>query len=153
VRLKCIALYPPQYSHGRTSLLALQIDAAINSGNSGGPVIKAGSEVIGIAFQCLTAGGCRVCPQVAASLVSSELPGCSQLAGGQGVSGTVRSKTATFLMQLVRTRNMQSTCLLLEQHVSYTGQIKQHMWPCPVFLSLYICILVLSYLQVRTWGM
>ncbi|GFH13342.1 PDZ_3 domain-containing protein [Haematococcus lacustris] len=44
-----------QYSHGRTSLLALQIDAAINSGNSGGPVIK-GDKVIGIAFQCLTQG-------------------------------------------------------------------------------------------------
>jgi hypothetical protein len=25
-----------QYSHGRTSLLAIQVDAAINSGNSGG---------------------------------------------------------------------------------------------------------------------
>jgi S1-C subfamily serine protease len=25
-----------QYSHGRTALLAIQVDAAINSGNSGG---------------------------------------------------------------------------------------------------------------------
>lgn len=44
-----------QYSHGRTSLLTLQIDAAINSGNSGGPVVRDG-KVVGIAFQCLTAG-------------------------------------------------------------------------------------------------
>jgi hypothetical protein len=45
----------PQYSHGRTSLLAVQIDAAINSGNSGGPVLLK-DEVVGIAFQCLTSG-------------------------------------------------------------------------------------------------
>lgn len=44
-----------QYSHGRTSLLAVQIDAAINSGNSGGPVLL-GDKVVGIAFQCLTSG-------------------------------------------------------------------------------------------------
>jgi S1-C subfamily serine protease len=30
-------------------------DAAINSGNSGGPVIK-GDRIVGIAFQCLTSG-------------------------------------------------------------------------------------------------
>ncbi|KIZ01125.1 Protease Do-like 10 [Monoraphidium neglectum] len=44
-----------QYSHGRTALLAIQVDAAINSGNSGGPVLL-GSNVVGIAFQCLTGG-------------------------------------------------------------------------------------------------
>ncbi|KAI8476024.1 MAG: trypsin-like cysteine/serine peptidase domain-containing protein [Monoraphidium minutum] len=44
-----------QYSHGRTALLAIQVDAAINSGNSGGPVLL-GSNVVGIAFQCLTSG-------------------------------------------------------------------------------------------------
>eukprot|EP00877_Chromochloris_zofingiensis_P007489 jgi/Chrzof1/2994/Cz12g07110.t1 len=44
-----------QYSHGRTALLAIQVDAAINSGNSGGPVLL-GDRVVGIAFQCLTSG-------------------------------------------------------------------------------------------------
>lgn len=43
------------YSHGRTTLLAIQVDAAINSGNSGGPVLM-GDHVVGIAFQCLTSG-------------------------------------------------------------------------------------------------
>jgi hypothetical protein len=34
-----LLLYRSTYSHGRTTLLAIQVDAAINSGNSGGPVI------------------------------------------------------------------------------------------------------------------
>lgn len=39
------------YSHGNTELLALQIDAPINSGNSGGPVFNSDGQCVGIAFQ------------------------------------------------------------------------------------------------------
>lgn len=42
------------YSHGASELLGVQIDAAINSGNSGGPVINQHGECVGIAFQSLT---------------------------------------------------------------------------------------------------
>lgn len=40
-----------QYSHGGCELLAVQIDAAINSGNSGGPVFNEAGQCVGIAFQ------------------------------------------------------------------------------------------------------
>jgi S1-C subfamily serine protease len=39
-----------KYTHSRSYLLTCQIDAAINPGSSGGPVIK-GDKVVGVAFQ------------------------------------------------------------------------------------------------------
>lgn len=41
-----------RYSHSQRHLLAVTVDAAINKGNSGGPVFKSG-KVVGIAFQKL----------------------------------------------------------------------------------------------------
>lgn len=41
-----------RYSHSQRYLLAVTVDAAINSGNSGGPVFRKG-KVVGIAFQGL----------------------------------------------------------------------------------------------------
>jgi S1-C subfamily serine protease len=41
------------YAHSRRPLLAVQVDAAINSGNSGGPAIF-GDEVVGISMQSKT---------------------------------------------------------------------------------------------------
>ncbi|KAI3884400.1 hypothetical protein MKW92_045993, partial [Papaver armeniacum] len=41
------------YAHGSTELLGLQIDAAINSGNSGGPAFSDKGNCVGIAFQSL----------------------------------------------------------------------------------------------------
>src|SRR5258706_13672914 len=42
-----------RYSHSQRNLLAVTVDAAINAGNSGGPVFGDG-KVVGIAFQKLT---------------------------------------------------------------------------------------------------
>ncbi len=41
-----------RYEQSQRALLAIQIDAAINSGNSGGPVIRDG-KLVGVAFQAL----------------------------------------------------------------------------------------------------
>ncbi len=43
------------YSQSQRALLAGQIDAAINSGNSGGPVVR-GGKLVGVAFQSLEEG-------------------------------------------------------------------------------------------------
>lgn len=43
-----------EYSHGTTDLLGIQIDAAINGGNSGGPVFDERGRCVGIAFQALS---------------------------------------------------------------------------------------------------
>jgi len=47
-----------EYSHSLRAGLALTVDAAINSGNSGGPVLSADtSSIVGVAFQKLVARG------------------------------------------------------------------------------------------------
>ena len=42
-----------RYSHSQRYLLAVTVDAAINEGNSGGPVFSRDGDVVGIAFQKL----------------------------------------------------------------------------------------------------
>ncbi|GBF92582.1 protease Do-like [Raphidocelis subcapitata] len=43
-----------EYTHGSYDLLGVQIDAAINGGNSGGPVFNGRGQCVGIAFQALS---------------------------------------------------------------------------------------------------
>jgi hypothetical protein len=49
--LLLLLLQVTEYSHGAIDLLGVQIDAAINGGNSGGPVFNKRGQCVGIAFQ------------------------------------------------------------------------------------------------------
>ena len=49
------------YVHGSAELLGVQIDAAINAGNSGGPVLNEEGECVGVAFQSLKDGDTENC--------------------------------------------------------------------------------------------
>ena len=56
-----------EYVHSKMDLLTLQIDAAINSGNSGGPALNKKGEIVGIAMQSLTSAdniGYLIPPQI-----------------------------------------------------------------------------------------
>ncbi|XP_021718987.1 protease Do-like 9 [Chenopodium quinoa] len=44
------------YAHGESELLGLQVDAAINAGNSGGPAFSDKGNCVGIAFQSMKQG-------------------------------------------------------------------------------------------------
>jgi len=44
------------YTQASSDLLAIQIDAAINSGNSGGPAFNGNGECVGVAFQSMDSG-------------------------------------------------------------------------------------------------
>ena len=39
------------YAHGASELLGVQVDAAINAGNSGGPALNHENKCVGVAFQ------------------------------------------------------------------------------------------------------
>ena len=45
-----------EYAHSNRELLIIQIDAAVNPGNSGGPAFNKAGEIVGIAIQTLSSG-------------------------------------------------------------------------------------------------
>ena len=49
------------YAQSTSELLGVQIDAAINGGNSGGPAFNVTGECVGVAFQTLRVRGLSVC--------------------------------------------------------------------------------------------
>lgn len=77
-----------RYSHSQRHLLAVTVDAAINAGNSGGPVFS-GTEVVGIAFQKLSGAdniGEMVPPPIIATFLDGIGSGKEPLVPGLGIS-------------------------------------------------------------------
>jgi S1-C subfamily serine protease len=77
-----------RYSHSQRHLLAVTVDAAINAGNSGGPVFS-GNEVVGIAFQKLSGAdniGEMVPPPVIRTFLDGIEAGKEPRIPGMGIS-------------------------------------------------------------------
>ena len=75
-----------EYVHGATQLLACTVDAAINAGNSGGPVLNEAGLCVGVAFQSLggdaeNVGYCIPTPVVAHFLADVERNGGANCTG------------------------------------------------------------------------
>ena len=62
------------YTHGSAELLGVQIDAAINAGNSGGPAFADDGSCVGIAFQSIGSGDAENIGCVCARLSSASWP-------------------------------------------------------------------------------
>ncbi|MCP4696227.1 MAG: serine protease [Gammaproteobacteria bacterium] len=92
-----------QYRHSRRRLLAVTVDAAINDGNSGGPVFKEG-KVIGIAFQTLKKAQ-NIGELVPANLIHRFLKG-------------IENSCIINIPDIgVKTQNMENPLLRLQKHL------------------------------------
>jgi S1-C subfamily serine protease len=75
-----------EYVHGATSLLACTVDAAINAGNSGGPVLNEDGACVGVAFQSMGGDAENVGYIIPTPVVAHFLADVDR-AGGQACTG------------------------------------------------------------------
>jgi S1-C subfamily serine protease len=97
-----------RYSHSQRHLLAVTVDAAINAGNSGGPVFGDG-KVVGIAFQKLT-GVDNIGEMVPPPIIRSFL------------DGVVKGKRPEIPALGITTQNLENP--LLRKQLGLTGDEK-----------------------------
>jgi S1-C subfamily serine protease len=115
-----------RYSHSQRHLLAVTVDAAINKGNSGGPVFKDG-RVAGIAFQKLS-GADNIGEMVPAPLIRHFLNAIEKNphANVPGLGITVQGLENPMLRKHLRMKDNQSGVLVLavEEGNSAFGSLK-----------------------------
>lgn len=114
-----------RYSHSQRYLLAVTVDAAINKGNSGGPVFKEG-KVCGIAFQKLTTAD-NIGELVPAPLIRHFLAGVEQGKSMHipGLGITTQNLENPRLRKEVGLSDDQSGVLLLS--VEFQGSAHGHL--------------------------
>lgn len=91
-----------EYSHSLRAGLALTVDAAINSGNSGGPLLDAAtSNIVGVAFQKLVARGVELQGHaVPAPLIHRFLKEVEASVISRGSSSDAREEVPTLTLRM-----------------------------------------------------
>jgi S1-C subfamily serine protease len=116
-----------RYSHSQRHLLAVTVDAAINEGNSGGPVFK-GGQVAGIAFQKLS-GAEAIGEMVPPPIIKHFLAAADRGAGQQELPGlgiSTQGLENPFLRRKVGLQDGKTGVLVLhvEHGSSSTGKLR-----------------------------
>lgn len=123
-----------RYSHSQRHLLAVTVDAAINAGNSGGPVFG-GGKVVGIAFQKLTGVdniGEMVPPPIIRAFLDGVEKGKRPEIPALGIT-TQNLENPLLRKQLSLTDNERGVVVL---HVDYGGSSDGILQPRDVIMSI-----------------
>jgi S1-C subfamily serine protease len=123
-----------RYSHSQRHLLAVTVDAAINAGNSGGPVFGDG-KVVGIAFQKLTGVdniGEMVPPPIIRAFLDGVDLGKRPEIPALGIT-TQNLENPLLRRQLGLNASERGVVVL---HVDYAGSADTHLQPRDVITSI-----------------
>ncbi|MDQ3338036.1 MAG: serine protease [Myxococcota bacterium] len=123
-----------RYSHSQRHLLAVTVDAAINAGNSGGPVFGKG-KVVGIAFQKLTGVdniGEMVPPPIIRAFLDGVEHGKRPEIPALGIT-TQNLENPLLRRQLGLNASERGVVVL---HVDFSGSAFSHLQPRDVITSI-----------------
>jgi S1-C subfamily serine protease len=124
-----------RYSHSQRHLLAVTVDAAINAGNSGGPVFDHNHKVVGIAFQKLTGVdniGEMVPPPIIRAFLDGVTNGKSPEIPALGIT-TQNLENALLRKQLGLAEGERGVAVL---HVDYSGSSNGVLLPRDVITAI-----------------
>jgi S1-C subfamily serine protease len=131
-----------EYSQASTHLLAIQVDSAINAGNSGGPVVNDEQQVIGVAFQGLV-GAENIGYVVPVTVVQHILHGLHKQRTGDKYTGfcslgiiTARLENESFRKSLGMLNGQNNLSGLMVQDVVPTSLAKGILQPNDVVLQV-----------------
>lgn len=124
-----------RYSHSQRRLLAVTIDAAINAGNSGGPVFG-GGKVVGIAFQKITSAD-NIGEMVPPPIIRAFLDGIAQ--GRRLEVPSLGIHTQNLENPLLRRRLGLSESGIMVAQIDYGGSSDGSLEPRDVLLAIEGC--------------